>query len=677
MNPSLRTQLLEEAARIGDQFLACAIPHERGIAWKSVQRQGDEIVWTEQETIYGGVCGISLFLLQLWKQTGGKQYRAAAEAGVEWLLASAEAGTGNPNSTLLTGRMSLPFTLAAFYRQTGRRAYLDHALRLVASQQDLARAEIFEFINGLSGTLLGLLHLYALSGEKWLLSPIDACTGRLLDGARHGRHGLYWDRSAINAHGLCGFSHGAAGIGFVLLELGHCLGNEAFGWAAEQAFRYEAQYYDPAEHNWADFRKGIFEPKHEREYRQAYMQKDLDFFTRPLYMNAWCHGAAGLGLTRVRAFELLGKAEYRRDAEAAIAATRQSDVDGRGPTFTLCHGSGGNADLFLEAYRVLGNPEYLDLAGAVARKALAAKAETGFYYSGGKHPGPETSLFMGDAGIGYFYLRLLDPLATPSLLAPHVPAPAPAADLSACPHLSLSLPALRRRVMGLLYPKTLHVLEQAAPHAVQRHFAAPDAPEAESPKAGWTRFVRAQADALPAAHAARVADAFRLESAKVRADEAIPSDTLLHYKDQLKTRDAERLLALGEEAFGQTVLALDADLALVETRWDWQAPDPAGPDVPPGEYHTLLVPTLGGVYENKLSVFARVVLESFVRPRPVADAVAEVTGQFDPASPEQAAQISRTVTGQVRQAVRSGFLLDPAEHPLDERAAEMAPAAAR
>ncbi len=173
-----------------------------------------------------------------------------------------------------------------------------------------------------------------------------------------------------------------------------------------------------------------------------------------------------------------------------------------------------------------------------------------------------------------------------------------------------------------------------------------------------------------------MADVFGLESAKVRADEAVRSDTLLHYKDQMKTRDAQRLLALDEEAFGQTVLALDADLALVETRWDWRAPDPAGPHPPPGEYHTLLVPTLGGVHENSLSVFARVVLESFVRPRPVADAVAEVTGQFDPVSPEQAAQISRTVTGQVRQAVRSGFLLDPAGHPLNERTEEMAPAAA-
>jgi lantibiotic modifying enzyme len=164
-----------------------------------------------------------------------------------------------------------------------------------------------DLINGNSGTLLGLLHLHAASGEKWILESIDCFIRHLVDRANHGPAGLYWDRSPQLISGLFGFSHGAAGIGFVFLELGHYFQNEAFYTIARQAFLYEGYFFNQAKKhkNWPDLRRGIYSDDDYREHQKAFLEGDMDFFTSGGDMNAWCHGAAGIGLSRVRAFQLL------------------------------------------------------------------------------------------------------------------------------------------------------------------------------------------------------------------------------------------------------------------------------------------------------------------------------------------------------------------------------------
>src|SRR5262249_48870200 len=202
--------------------------------------------------------------------------------------------------------------------------------------------------------------------------------------------------------------------------LGQYFHNAAFFWLAEQAFAYESVCYSAPQQNWPDFRKGIYEPADYEQHYAAYVAKDRTFFTAGSDVNTWCHGAAGIGLSRLRAYALLQKACYKQDVENAIAKTTRTDVDETSParSLSLCHGRAGNAELFIEAYRLLQEERYLTLAAHMAVNILRCKREHGLYTSGYRSGPEDTSLFLGNAGIGYFYLRVLEPGQTPSILAP-------------------------------------------------------------------------------------------------------------------------------------------------------------------------------------------------------------------------------------------------------------------
>ena len=657
MEASFNCRLLAEATRIGDEVLARATPHGEGLAWKTAGPKESGSRLQEQTFLYEGACGISWFLLALYRQTGRAQYLDAGRRGLRRAEARITEGVG---PALLTGGMSIPFTQLAFYRVTGHPSYLHQALETARSLAgNPGRPGVAGYIGGAAGTLLALLHLHqAAPGASWLLEAIDAYAGKLLDGCHLGRQGLYWDRSAANIRGLCGYSHGAAGIGHAFLEMGHLLGNGAFCWVAEQAFAYEEQFRDAGRTNWACLRQGMFD---EAAFARAYGAGDLAFFTEPEYTNAWCYGAAGIGLSRLRAYELLKKDAYLRQARQAAETTRQTDVEALSTgSLALCHGSAGNADLFLEAYRVTGEGYYLALACSVATRLLAHVHTHGSYGL----PDDELSLFAGSAGIGYFYLRLLDPAGTPSVLAPSVPAAAAPPDLTPYRTLSLSPAAVQRRVLQPRFGRTLSLLDRLHPEA------ASPAPH-PSGDAGWDHFVQSRLEALPPAARAHAEDVFGLERTGLQLDAEIVSDSLLGYKTTRKAEDAARMLALPEEAFRRAVLTLDADLCLAETRWDWTR-TPAGdgwppPEEPAGAHAVLLTPTLRGVTEKALLPFTRVVLEAFAAPTPVAEAVREISARFDALRPEEEAAVATAILGQVRQAVQSGMLLDPGRHPLNAR----------
>jgi hypothetical protein len=669
MDDQLRRQLLAEAVRLGDELLDNAIYHDEGLSWQCIYSSDGTPILVENETIYNGTCGIVIFLLELYQQTDDESYMTAAKQGMRWVEAYC---TANPASTyaLLTGRLSVSFTFLRMYHITADQQYLDKALsnaRLVSSSLDY---NITDLLNGISGILLGLLHLYAASKAAWILPQIDAFIGQLLKKAFHGKQGLYWDRSSSNIHGLCGFSHGASGLGFVFLEIGHFFKNEAFYWVAEQTFLYESQYYSPTCNNWIDWRRGIYKEEIEREFRQAYQNANLPFFTTGNYMNAWCHGAAGIGLARLRAYELQPKNEYLHEVEMALKATKGTDVNS--PlisSYTLCHGSGGNAELFLEAFRILKDEQYLDLAGTIAQKALLSHQMSHLYLCGSNCPGEDTSLFLGNAGIGYFYLRLLQPLKVPSVLAPILDTVAKDVDQSIYPDIFLSLPDIQRRVLLMLFPRTICLLEYLIPDKVAAHFDEGTPKEQIHLKENWIAFVQREASLLSADNMAVMEDVFGLELTKLQLDESVTSDALLYLKSMVKMEGAQRLESLDERSFFGARLVTDSDLTLVETKWDWSSNASENwlhnLQKAPNEYILLLIPTALGIQEHLVTSFFSVVLAAFQETALVQEAVCSVLIQLESLTAEQAAEISQLIVEQIHQAIRAHLLLDPAEHPLN------------
>lgn len=680
----LKERLLTETERIAQWLQEQAKTDEKGIFWESMSMDLDRnISWEFSESIYSGVAGIALFFLELSKLTGKEHYRNTA---LESMRRLADHCLKKPSEyhAFFTGRMGVPYALIKMTEATGDSLWTEKALEIAkpAAVLPTGPSGIDDLINGSSGTTMGFLHLHAATGEPWLLEALNNYTGHLLDKCHHGSQGLYWDRSTHNISGLCGFSHGAAGIGWVFLELGHYFQNETFYRIAQQAFHYESHYFDETVQNWRDLRKGIFNDEDEEEHRQEFLAGNLSFFTEGGNMNAWCHGAAGIGLSRLRAVELFKDVysadrckRYEEDAKIAIETTRKSDAlppdpDNPKPRLNiLCHGGGGNAELFIRAYETFNDPAYLTPAEDVARYALDAYREKGHYLSGFSGSGGEdTSLFMGTAGIGYFYLRLMAPGQVPSLLAPHVNAVATDGAGKDLSNIGLSPKAATRKLVEKTFRRSLLAAEQFLPQPVKEFFDG-DPLDVQKPplETQFIDFMDASIPSLPPKKQNCLSDIFTLEREKVIIDHAVIGSSWLHIKERVLIDKAKELTELEDDEFVKLSLVLEADNHIATTDWNWYESN-AGDwadniNLEPDVYPLLIKPTPFKVLEEPLSPLSYTILGAFDEAVTVTSAIKETIEAFEALTPEQEKMLTGKIIAQVKQALLAGILAEGATPP--------------
>jgi lantibiotic biosynthesis protein len=224
---------------------------------------------------------------------------------------------------------------------------------------------------------------------------------RLIDAAEKSSEGWSWKTIEFPGHArgrnLTGFSHGAAGIGWALFELFAITRETRFREAAEGAFQYERTHYDAVNENWPDFRDFLRPPGSP---------------ATPAFGTAWCHGAPGIALSRLRAWHLTGSGKARAEAEAAIRTTKRTlESPGAATTgFSLCHGCAGNADVLLEAFNSFDSRDLREIAEGIGYAGIDRFESKRLPWPCGLPGAGETkNLMLGTAGIGYFYLRLENP----------------------------------------------------------------------------------------------------------------------------------------------------------------------------------------------------------------------------------------------------------------------------
>lgn len=639
MNTELRARIETEIRRLGDQLLHDADWTEK-LPWETLTSDADSnYSWARGESLYSGSAGIALYLLELGRYTGEQRFTDAAEKAMTSTLEHCRT-TPNAYYALITGRMSVSFVALRFFERTGKRSYVDAALELVKNCKEfLTPHSADDFINGTSGTLLGLLLLHEASGEEWLLECANAYAEHLLRKAHSGQQGLYWDRTHRQIRGLCGFSHGASGIGFVFAEAARYLGNDALNYIAEQAYFYEEQYFNPAVGNWADFRKGIYRDQDQQEHEENYQNGNMDFFTHGGYMNAWCHGAAGIGLARVRATELLGNPHYRTEADNAIAMTYKTNVALHTieTNFALCHGGGGNADVFIEAYRAWKDEQYLAYCETVAEMALEQHAVQGSYRSGFGLAAPgmeDRSMYMGAAGVGYFFLRLLDPMNTPSVEAPTLTKTVSKAEKNtAYTTLGASKADVRRTILEKMFPRTISALPAETPEAYFRQSDSNRVKELHHFVTYLESLIPTLADTVrPAAQAA-----FTIERERYNLEMNVESAAYLFIRSQMELKRAQE--AIGAADFLRKHVHIDKYARLLDI----------------DETSLLLYAHPLGIGEQQLSPFGAITVSIFTEPKSIETSLAIIAEHIDH-TPEEREQINTAALNQIQQLLLAGAL---------------------
>jgi hypothetical protein len=426
INDDLRERALKEAIRIAEDIYDKRIEDENGIRWKTMSfnlKKSMSIDWGINESIYSGVSGIALFYLALYRITGNKKYLIICKNTMKWVINYCKKNK-TPNYAFLTGRSGVSYVLIKLSEICGEN-YLDEALELM-KDCDInlySGNTVCEYLNGASGTIIVLLHLYEISGEFWLLEKIDKYIKYIIDNLHYNYNGIHWDRNINSIKALCGFSHGAAGIGFVFLELGNYFNNPVFYYLAEQSFSYESNFFRDDAGNWADLRKFFITKKDYKEIQKAVETREYDYYYKESFMSAWCHGAPGIGLTRLRAYELLNKDIYKKEYKLSMDSVLVSDVNSisNSSTFTLCHGLAGNLEIVIEYLKKNNDSNIESVLYSLTQQMLddismKRKYMSGLFTLSGDDE--DYSLFLGNAGIGYFYLRLIDSVNIDSIMIP-------------------------------------------------------------------------------------------------------------------------------------------------------------------------------------------------------------------------------------------------------------------
>lgn len=134
-------------------------------------------------------------------------------------------------------------------------------------------------------------------------------------------------------------------------------------------------------------------------------------------MVAWCHGAAGIGLSRLAMRSDPGVTAGHEEIATAVGATL---TRGFGDNHCLCHGDLGNLDLLLQAGQVLGHQAWAEAAEQHTLRILDEVEQSG-WRCGITRPVDVPGLMTGLAGIGYGMLRLAHPRAVPPVTTLHAP----------------------------------------------------------------------------------------------------------------------------------------------------------------------------------------------------------------------------------------------------------------
>jgi lantibiotic modifying enzyme len=254
--------------------------------------------------------------------------------------------------------------------------------------RDDARLDI---VAGTAGCALALRSLYRCKPSAAVADLARACGERLVETAQATETGTGWICGTNAVRPLTGFAHGNAGIAYALFEISAMTGDRSFAEYAKMAFDYERSIFSSAHGNWPDLRSNAPEG----------------------FAAAWCHGAPGIGLSRICALRHQNDPALRGEIDVALSTTA---ARGFGSNHTLCHGDLGNAEILLYAAQTLGEPRWR----AEANRAVAAvihESRRSGWICGNPRAIESPGMMTGLAGMGYALLRFADPAAVPSILA--------------------------------------------------------------------------------------------------------------------------------------------------------------------------------------------------------------------------------------------------------------------
>ena len=423
-----RPELLTTAERIGIQLARTAIWDQgycNWMGWHTVPTGQPVPLYKWQSlgpSVYEGTAGIAWFLIDLADGTGEELFKRTAVGAVRHAIRHADDGRQRYSLSLFSGAFGIALTALKAGHCLNQPELVDEGWRLLLRFSESAAVDFEDdIIGGISGALPCLIALCQCRSQdsqfQWLEEFIDRVSHQLLAHSTCGSSdeaqtapGRYWANESFSPYGLTGYSHGNAGMLNALAEVAHFRKDPSLMQSAKECLVYEREHYRAEFQNWLDLRQ--LDPPLTDDAPKSKPARG-DFLEKASASLAWCHGAPGIGLGRLRTMQLMGEdSEIELEIQRAIDATQVGLAfsPDQSPNFSLCHGVFGNAELILAAQesplslRVDETPFFNQLD-----YVLEHQRNPHVPWKCGTQDGRSTpGLMLGIAGMGAALLRLAD-----------------------------------------------------------------------------------------------------------------------------------------------------------------------------------------------------------------------------------------------------------------------------
>ena len=373
-----------------------AIRHNNRVEWLGLTLKPGNFLSVEPLglDLYSGLPGVCLFLAYYSLLADCRRVEKVAEEALETLLARITSQSDKFN--FIGGYAGIGGLIAGMlllHERWPNKGLLEVARSLLPIVVQLIPNDVsFDYVYGAAGCLAALLVLHRTSPDASVLAAALSCGDLLVKSAVPQGTGLGWLGPVSPQSVLSGFSHGVAGIASALVALGNVSGDETYLETARAAIKFERTLYIPAIRNWKDCRPEVI--------------------VSGQSMKAWCHGAAGIGLSRLLIAKFVDDSTILDELHVSLGTTLEG---GFGGNHSLCHGDLGNLEICMALSTHLGASDALDKILDQRERMLKNAQKTGWICG---NPGGAASpgLMTGLAGIGYGLLRLNDPDHVPSVL---------------------------------------------------------------------------------------------------------------------------------------------------------------------------------------------------------------------------------------------------------------------
>lgn len=571
-----------------------------------------------------------LYLVRLYETTKDSSYlNKAEEMGIRLY------GFIKQNNTLnygfYEGRMKSYYTLIKINEVSSNK-----------SEIELPYKELKEFANynhsfnnlynGKAGTLISLLHIYIKTKEEALLVNIKEYIESILSNFFFSQEGIYWDYTYNISKGLCSLGEGNSGIGFIFLELGYFFNIDQLKELGELAFSYEDKLWDEIETNWPDFKVIIEDEKDHLSLKEEYIISGLFSSTKQRKDFSWTEGITGIGLARLRAYELTKKETYLQFVDK-IYNKLYSSIDNLSSEELI-----DSIFFCIQVSQVINDSKYYNLAEELTEKISKDNSSN------------------NNIKISNILLQFIDP-SLKSHFYPIIKTTNSSKALKFDDHF------VKRKIMKKAFNITTQIFERKHSNQLQNLCTRINLSDINNSILLIEEIIYQLNDE-------HLKDVFQFEKKKIDLFQKIENISELFMKEVIHREEIEYLFNLDRDHFNQEYLILNSNLSLVETKWDWWTiEDPRKEgfidplenlNKPPKEYYAIMRikwDSKDPVYTRSLTTFSDLLLENFHSPTTIGDAMNSFLNSFEVKTEEKKEELKKLGQDIIEALFESGILL--------------------